>query len=182
MPQLELVREKGFDVLCLTEDVDEFVIKILHDWDGKEFKSVTSGELDLGEKTDKDTAEKKEKESKDMLDFITKTLEGKVNSVKLSRRLKSHPVCLSAEGEVSLEMEKVLNAIPMGGGNIKAKRVLELNPDHPVFGALVRLYEQDKDKLSTYCRILYGQALLIEGLSPEDPVAFSEDICSLMQA
>jgi len=181
LPQLELVREHGYDVLCLTEDVDEFVIKILNDWEGKKFKSVTSGDLDLGEKTDKKATEKKEKANKDLLEFISTALNGKVSSVKLSRRLKSHPVCLSAEGEVSLEMEKVLNAMP-AGGEIKAKRVLELNPDHPIFETLTRLHEQDKDKLSAYSRILYGQALLIEGLSLEDPVAFSEDICSLMNA
>lgn len=179
LPQLELVREKGYDVLCLTEDVDEFVLKILQNWNGKEFMSVTSGDLDFADKKDKKAKEKREKDHKELLEFMRDALGGKVSSVVLSTRLKSHAVCLSSEGDVSLEMEKILRAMP-GAGEVKAKRVLELNGDHPMFQTLTALLETDKDKLSAYARILYGQALLIDGLPLEDPVAFTTDITSLL--
>lgn len=179
LPQLERIREKGYDVLCMTDDVDEFLVKLLGDWDGKNFISATSGDLGLSEEDEKKATDEKEKEHKELLEAIQKALDDKVSSVKLSLRLKSHPVCLSSEGEVSLEMEKVLNAMPTGGG-VKAKRVLELNAEHAVFKKLIDLKESDPDKLSTYSRILYGQSLLIEGLPLEDPVAFGEDLCKLM--
>lgn len=179
LPQLERIREKGYDVLCMTDDVDEFLVKLLGDWDGKNFISATSGDLGLSEEDEKKATDEKEKEHKELLEAIQKALDDKVSSVKLSLRLKSHPVCLSSEGEVSLEMEKVLNAMPTGGG-VKAKRVLELNAEHAVFKKLIDLKERDPDKLSTYSRILYGQSLLIEGLPLEDPVAFGEDLCKLM--
>lgn len=179
LPQLELVREKGYDVLCLTEDVDEFVLKILQNWNEKEFMSVTSGDLDFADKKDKKAKETREKEHKELLEFMRDALGGKVASVVLSTRLKSHAVCLSSEGDVSLEMEKILRAMP-GAGEVKAKRVLELNGDHPMFQTLTALLETDKDKLSAYARILYGQALLIDGLPLEDPVAFTTDITSLL--
>lgn len=181
LPQLERIREKGFDVLCMTDDVDEFLVKLLGDWNGKKFVSVTSGDLGLSEEDEKKTTDEKEKQYKELLDEVRKALEDKVSSVKLSMRLKSHPACLSSEGEVSLEMEKVLNAMPTGI-DVKARRVLELNADHDVFKKLVELKDTDPDKLATYSRILYGQSLLIEGLPLEDPVAFSEDLCRIMSA
>lgn len=179
LPQLELVKENGYDVLCLTEDVDEFVIRILNQWDGKEFKSVTSGELELTDDKTSDDSEKLAETSKDMLDAMRDALDGKVASVVLSKRLKSHPVCLASQGDISLEMEKVLSAMP-GSGDIRAERVLELNPDHPVFQKLTELHAENSSKLGVYSRILYGQALLVEGLPFDDPVAFTEDISSLM--
>ncbi|NLM62553.1 MAG: molecular chaperone HtpG [Clostridiales bacterium] len=181
LPQLERIREKGFDVLCMTDDVDEFLVKLLGDWNGKKFVSVTSGDLGLSEEDEKKATDEKEKQYKELLDEVRKALEDKVSSVKLSMRLKSHPACLSSEGEVSLEMEKVLNAMPTGI-DVKARRVLELNADHDVFKKLVELKDTDPDKLATYSRILYGQSLLIEGLPLEDPVAFSEDLCRIMSA
>ena len=120
-------------------------------------------------------------ENKDLLTFLKDSLNGKVKEVILSQRLKSHPVCLSTEGAISLEMEKVLNSMPNADANeVKASRVLEINANHPVFATLTKLYDTDKDKLKTYAELLYNQALLIEGLSVEDPVAFSNQICSLM--
>ena len=163
----------------MTETLDEFLVKLLGDWDGKSFVSVTSGDLGLSEEDEKKAAGEREKEHKELLDAIKNALGDKVSSVKLSLRLKSHPACLSSEGEVSLEMEKVLNNMP-SGGEIKAKRVLELNAEHDVFKRLIALKDNDADKLAAYSRILYGQSLLIEGLPIEDPVSFSEDLCKLM--
>jgi molecular chaperone HtpG len=180
LPQLEKIKEKGYDVLCLTDDVDEFVIQVLGDWDGKTFMSAKSGDTGLSEETEKKEIEDREKEHSELLDAIKSALGDKVTSVKLSTRLKSHPVCLSAEGEISLEMEKVLNSMPQGG-NIKAKRVLELNAEHPVFRKLVELKENDPQKFDVFSRVLYGQALLIEGVDLEDPIAFSEDITAMME-
>ena len=118
-------------------------------------------------------------QNKDLLDFMKESLSDKVAKVVLSQRLKSHPVCLSTEGEITLEMEKVLNAMP-SGGNVKAIRVLEINANHPIFQTLQTLLEHDKDKLKSYTNLLYGQALLMEGIPIEDPVTFSNQICDLM--
>lgn len=179
LPQLEKIREKGYDVLCFTDDVDEFVIQILNEWEGKKLVSVKSSDFGISEEEEKKEIEDREKEYKDLLDAVKNALGDKVTAVKLSTRLKSHPVCLSAEGEISLEMEKVLNAMPQGGG-IKAKQVLELNAHHPVFDKLAELKESDPEMFEVYSRVLYGQALLIEGVDLEDPVAFSKDITTLM--
>lgn len=182
LPQAETVRDAGFDILYLTDDVDEFLMNILHEFDSKEFRSISSG--DLGLESDEQKEEKKEKEesNKEMLDFIKESLDGKVEDVVLSSRLKSHPVCLSSKGMVSIEMEKVLDSMPGNENAPKAQRVLELNGDHPVFGKLVSVWaDGNKDKAKTYAEILYNQALLIEGLSIPDPLAFSNAICEIME-
>lgn len=179
LPQTELVKDKGFEILYLTENVDEFAIKMLMNYEGKEFKSVSAGDLDLETEEEKKEIEEKSKEHADLFNDMQKALEGKVKSVRLSQRLKSHPVCLTSEGALSLEMEKVLNAMPTDQ-KVQADRVLEINPEHPIFAKLVQLQKENPDKLKAYAKLLYDQALLIEGMSIEDPVAFSSQICELM--
>ena len=174
MPQTEAVRDKGYEILYLTDDVDEFALKSLHTFADKEFKSVSGGDLGFEpEKTEEST------ENKDLFAFMAEALSGKVKAVRGSQRLKTHPVCLTAEGEVSLEMEKVLDAMP-GDHAIKAQRVLEINEAHPIFQKLTALYQNDKDELKEYSELLYDQAALMEGLSIDDPVAFAEKVCKLM--
>ncbi|MCL1806334.1 MAG: molecular chaperone HtpG [Oscillospiraceae bacterium] len=178
LPQTERVREKGYDILCLTEDVDEFAFKMLREYNEKEFRSVSGDDVGLTEE-EKESQKAKSDENKDLLAFIQESLGDKVSGVTVSARLGRHPVCLTSEGELSIEMEKVLSQMPQGG-DVKAKRVLELNADHAVFAAMRSLFVTDRDKLKVYANLLYTQALLIEGLPVDDPVAFSEKICSLM--
>ena len=179
LPQTEAVKDKGYEMLYLTDDVDEFAIRILHDFESKEFKSVSSGDLGFESPEEKEAEAKQTEENKDMFDFMSEALDGKVKAVRLSKRLKTHPVCLSSDGELSLEMEKVLNSMPMDN-KVKAERVLEINENHAIFSSLTTLYAQDKDKLKEYSQLLYMQALLIEGMSIEDPVDFSNKLCALM--
>ncbi len=180
LPQTELVKDNGFEILYLTDNIDEFAVKTLRSYKEKEFKSVSSDDLGLESTEKKEEIKAKEEENSDMLKQLAEALDGKVAKVILSHRLKTHPVCLTSEGEISLEMEKVLNAMPTEQ-KIKAQRVLELNPDHEIFGKLKSLSTaDDKEKLSKYAQLLYDQALLIEGMSIDDPVAFSNLICELM--
>ncbi len=179
LPQTELVKDKGFEILYLTDDVDEFALQILREYDGKEFKSVSSGDLGLESEEEKKSAEKQAEDYKELFGYMKESLNGKVKEVRLSPRLKSHPVCLTSDGALSLEMEKILNAIP-NDNNMKADRVLEINPNHAIFDTLGKLFKNDKDKLKTYSEILYAQALLIEGIAIDDPVSFSNSICNLM--
>ncbi len=183
LPAAELVRDKGYDLLCFTDEVDEFMAGMLRSFDEKEYKSVTAGG-DLGLESDEEKNEKKtkEEENKDLLDYMKESLGGEVASVKLSSRLKSHPVCLSSEGEITLEMEKTLASIPGAGDAPKATRVLELASDNPIFKKLGELWKAgDKDTVAKYSKLLYDQALLIEGFTVADPVAFSNSICELMK-
>lgn len=179
LPQTELVKEKGYEILYLTDDVDEFALQMMHDYNEKEFKSVSASDLDLDTEEEKKEFEKQAEENKDLLTFMKDALDGKVKAVVLSKRLKSHPVCLSNEGMLSIEMEKVLNAMP-NDQKVKAERVLEINASHPIFEKLARLYAEDQEKLKTYAQLLYTQAELIEGMPVEDPVAFSNAVCELM--
>jgi molecular chaperone HtpG len=179
LPQTELVKDKGYEILYLTDDVDEFALKILNEYDGKDFKSVSGGDLGIESEEEKETAKKQADDYKDLFSFMKESLNGKVKEVRLSPRLKSHPVCLTSDGALSLEMEKILNAIP-NDNNMKADRILEINPSHPIFEILGKLFMEDKDKLKTYSDLLYTQALLIEGIAIEDPVSFSNSICKLM--
>jgi molecular chaperone HtpG len=179
LPQTELVKDKGLEILYLTDEVDEFTLKVLHDYDGKEFKSVASGDLGLESEAEKESTAKQAEDFKELFNYMKEALGDKVKEVRLSQRLKSHPVCLSSEGILSLEMEKILNAMP-SENQIKAERILEINAHHPIFATLKDLYEHDRDKLKAYSEILYDQALLIEGIDIEDPVAFSNAICNLM--
>ena len=177
MPQTELVAEKGYEILYLTDDVDEFALNILMNYKDKEFKSVSSG--DLGIDTE-ETEPAKEKKEEELFTYMKEKLADKVKDVRASKRLKTHPVCLSNEGAISIEMEKVLNAMPTDQ-TIKADKVLEINTRHEVFNALIDALENNKEKLDLYTSLLYNQALLIEGLPLEDPVEFSNHICELMK-
>ncbi len=180
LPQMERLRDKGYEVLCMTDNIDEFCIKMMHDYKEKEFKSITDGDLDLATEDEKKAIEKLSEENKGLLEQMKEALGDKVAKVQLTSRLKSHPCCLSTEGMVSLEMEKVLKEQRMGDEEtVKAERVLELNADHPIFHKLASL-SGDADKLKTYTEILYAQAQLIEGLSLEDPVAYANAVCSLL--
>lgn len=178
LPQTELVAEKGYEILYFTEDVDEFAIKMLPSYKEKAFKSVSSGDLDIDEEKDKE-AESEAKDNKALLDYMKEVLGDKVKEVKLSKRLKSHPVCLATAGDISIEMEKVLNAMP-NNQEVKADKILELNAGHEVFQSLKNAFESDKDKVKLYTNLLYNQALLIEGLQIQDPVAFTNDMCKIM--
>ncbi len=179
LPQTELVRDKGYEILYFTDDVDEFAIKMLMSYKDKEFKSVSSGDLDLETEDEKKEVEKQAEENKDLFGTMKEALGEKISEVRLSKRLKSHPVCLTNAGEISIEMEKVLNQMP-NNQKVKAEKVLEINANHPIFETLKKLHSEDKEKLKAYSDILYTQALLIEGLSIEDPVAFSNLVCDLM--
>lgn len=181
LPVFEKVKDKGYEVLYFTQDVDEFAIKVMMQYKNKKFKSIADGDLDLESDEEKEESKKTAEESKEMLDFMKEALGGKVKEVRLSAKLKSYPVCLSSEGQVSIEMEKVLNSMPQNENNkVTAEKCLELNASHPVFGKLKELYASDKDKLTEYTKLLYSQARLIEGLDVEDPVEFAKLICNLM--
>lgn len=181
LPVIEKIRDKGYEVLYFTQDVDEFCIKVLMTYDNKPFRSVNDGLLDLDTEEEKEEAKKTTEENKEMFEFMKEALDGKVYAVQLSNKLKSHPVCLSSVGQVSIEMEKVLNSMPQNEDNkVSANKSLELNASHPIFAKLRELYATDKDKLADYTKLLYSQALLIEGLTVENPVEFADLICDLM--
>ncbi|MFC4099828.1 molecular chaperone HtpG [Paenibacillus xanthanilyticus] len=178
LPQTEMVLDKGYEILYFTDDIDEFAIKMLLSYKDKEFRSVSSGDLGI-EEENKQEDEELAKANADLFDYMKSQLSGKVTNVRASKRLRSHPVCLTSQGEVSIEMEKILRAMPNSGG-VSAEKVLEINVNHEVFQSLKSAFEQDKEKLSLYTALLYNQALLIEGLPLQDPVEFTNDICKIM--
>ncbi|OBZ13822.1 MULTISPECIES: molecular chaperone HtpG [Bacillales] len=179
LPQTEMVTDKGYEILYFTDDIDEFAIKMVSKYKDKEFKSVSSGDLGI-EADDKDEESAEEQDlNKELFEQMKTILQDKVKSVKASKRLKTHPVCLSTEGEVTIEMEKILKAMP-NSQDVKADKVLEININHDIFQSLKNAYSNDKEKLSLYTSLLYNQALLIEGLPIQDPVAFTNDICKVM--
>ena len=177
LPQTELVADKGYEILYLTADVDEFALKMLHTYAEKEFKSVTAGDLAFEAEATEDNPPTEEQTA--LFAAMAAALEGKVSAVRASKRLKTHPVCLASEGELSLEMERVLNAQP-GEQRVQAKRVLEINENHPIYQKLLQLQAGDADALNTYAFLLYNQALLVGGLPVEDPVDFSARLCALL--
>lgn len=179
LPQTELIADKGYEILYFTDEIDEFAIKMLMTYKEKEFKSVTSRDLGIEPDEADQQTETEEKENKELFDFMKEVLKDRVKDVRISKRLKTHPVCLAADGEITIEMEKVLNAMP-DNQNIKADKVLEINAHHEVFQSLRNAFETDKDKLTLYVNLLYNQALLIEGLPIQDPVEFTNDICKVM--
>src|SRR5699024_684805 len=179
LPQTELVADKGYEILYLTEDVDEFAIRMMMSYKDKEFRSVSSGDLGIDDAADEKETEEKASENKELFAAMKDILSDKVKDVRASKRLKSHPVCLTADGEISLEMEKVLNAMP-NDQQVKADKVLEINVDHDVFASLQEAFANDREKLELYTNLLYNQALLIEGMPVNDPVAFTNDICKVM--
>ncbi|AUS08826.1 molecular chaperone HtpG [Laceyella sacchari] len=177
LPQTEIVADKGYEILYFTDDIDEFAIKMMMSYKDKPFKNVSSG--DLGIEAEEQETDQEKQENQELFDYMKNQLSGKVTNVKASKRLKNHPVCLSSEGEITIEMEKILNAQP-NNPNVKANKVLEINIHHEVFQTLKHAFEKDKDKLNLYTNLLYNQALLIEGLPIEDPVQFTNDICKIM--
>jgi molecular chaperone HtpG len=179
LPQMDIMKENGYEVLLFTEDIDEFMIQVLQNYQDIPFKSVQQGESDLVDDTKKEDLKEKEKENKDILKAIKKALKEKVKDVKLSARLKESAVCLVSGEGLSLEMEKILKQMP-NQTDLKADRILEINPDHDLFKALQKIYEVDAKKIDGYASILYHQALLIEGLPIEDPTEFSNNLVKLM--
>lgn len=179
LPQAETLQEKGFEMLCLTDNVDEFALRMLMKYDDKEFRNISSDDLELESTEEKEKVKELAEENKDMLAFVKESLGDKVKDVRLSGKLKSHAVCITTDGMISTEMEKVLNAIP-AQEKIKAQRVLEINGEHPIFQRLQELYQSDKERLKLYAEILYDQALLLEGISLEDPSDFSQKLCQLL--
>ncbi len=181
IPQAEQVRDKGYDIICLTEELDEFTLRTLRNYDEKPFCDINSNDLDLGTEEEKKAADTKEEESKDLLDFVKESLGDKVDSVKLSRKLKTHAVCLSSEGDVSFEMEKYFANIPGApeSERVKAKRVLEINANHPAFAALEKAYKDDKNKAKAMSLIMLDQALLMAGMPVEDMLRYSESVFKL---
>jgi molecular chaperone HtpG len=178
LPQTELVADKGYEILYFTDEVDEFAIKMIRTYKDKEFKSVSGGDLGI-EAENETSADPVGEENKALFAHMKNLLSDKVSDVRASKRLKHHPVCLSSEGELSIEMEKVLSAMP-NSQNVKANKVLEINVNHDVFKSLQEAYEKDKDKLKLFTDLLYNQALLIEGLPIDDPVEFTNNICKMM--
>ena len=181
LPNAQLVLSKGYDLLLCTEDVDEFCLQMMHDYKEKEFKNINAGDLGLETEEEKKAAEETANENKDLFEEIKKALNGKVKEVKVNPTLQEHPVTLSSEGGISMEMEKVLRKMP-GSGDVESTKVLELNPNHTVFAALKAAHEAgDTAKVDQYAELLYDQSLLIAGLPIEDPVAYAQLVCGLMK-
>ena len=178
LPQVEGVKDKGYEILYLTDEIDEFVLQVLVNYEGKEFANVSANNLDLDSKEDKEKLEKLNEECKDMFTIMQETIP-EVAKVCFTNRLKDHPVCLTTEGAISVEMQKVINALP-NDRTIQAKTLLEINEKHPIANKLKSLYELDKDELKKYTKILYAQAKLIEGLNIDNPTEISNMICELI--
>jgi molecular chaperone HtpG len=180
LPQAELVSDKGYEILYFTDNIDEFAVRMIMSYKDKEFRSVSSGDLGIEAEGNDNSSNVDDKETEEIFEYMKNILSDKVASVKASKRLKNHPVCLSSEGELTIEMEKILNSMP-NNENVKADKALEININHDVFKSLKEAYENDKDKLSLYTNLLYNQALLIEGLPISDPVEFTNNICKIMK-
>ena len=179
LPQTELIKAKGYDMLCLTDEVDEFLVNVLREENGKDFCSINSDKADLIDEEDQKKTEQASEENAQMLKFLKEELN--ISDVIISKKLKSHPVCLSSKGGVTLEMEKYFASLPgEDKEKVKAERVLELNPDHPAFDTLIKAYNQDKEKAKIIAQVLYQSALLIAGMSIENPADFTEKLCSLL--
>lgn len=179
LPQIEAVKDKGIEVLYLTEYVDEFCLKMLNEYDGKTFQNICDEKLDLDTEEEKTELKEKNEESKDMLSFIKDSLDGSVSDVRFTNKLKNYAVCLTSEGGISLEMEKVLNSMP-NDNKVKAEVVLEISASHPIAEKLASLYENDKEALKAYAKLLYAQGCLISGVSIKDPAELSKLISDLM--
>ena len=179
LPQVELVKDKGYDILYLTDYIDEFVVKTIMEYEQKKFVNICSKDLDLSTDEEKEKLKKTNEKAKKMFDLMKEDLNSEVEEVRYTDRLKKHPVCLTNEGEISVEMEKVMNAMPTDE-KVKAKTILEINKNHPIVKKLEDLYKNDKEKLKEYTKIIYAQARLIEGLSIDNPTEISNLICDLI--
>ncbi len=179
LPQVELLKDKGYEILYLTDNVDEFVFQILMNYEEKSFKNACADNLDLDSEAEKEELKKQNEENKDMFAAMKEALKNEVQDVRFTHRLKNHPVCLTSEGAISVEMEKTLNAMP-NNQNIKAQTVLEINEKHDIVKKLKELYEKDKEELAKYTKVLYAGARLIEGLNIDNPTEFTNLICEMM--
>ena len=179
LPQTEQLREKGYEILYMTENVDEFAIKMMGEYENKSFKNICADSLDLSTDEEKQAIQEKNEQSKDLLERMKNAIGEGVQAVRFTNKLKNHPVCLTSEGDVSVEMEKVLGSLP-GGNNLHARLILEINENHPIADKLQALAAEDGVMLDNYAKILYAQARLIEGMSVEDPTQISSLICDLM--
>ena len=177
MPQVEGVKDKGYEILYLTDDIDEFVIQVIFQYDKKQFANVSAGNVDLDSKEEKEELEKANEESKDMFSVMKEAIP-EVEGIRFTHKLKNHPVCLTSEGALSIEMQKTLSAIP--NSNAKAQTVLEINENHPIADKLKALYKDNKEELKDYTKILYNGARLIEGLTIDNPTEFNNLICDLI--
>lgn len=180
LPQTEAVKSKGFDVLCFTDDVDEFAVQMLMEYEGKQFANICKDDLNLASEEEKKALDEKNEGAKDMLEEMKGYLGDDVTAVKFSDSLGSHAVCLSSEGYVSLDMAKVLSRMPGGSNGVKAQLVLEINSDHAIAEKLFRLFAEDKDKLQKYTKILYNEARLVSGLEIENPTEFADMVSELL--
>ena len=179
LPQTDAVKAKGFEVLYCTDDVDEFALQMMREYNGKTFTNICAGNLDLDTDEEKEALKKDNEDSKELLDFLKESLGGAVNEVRFTNKLKNHPVCLTSEGMLSLEMEKVLSAMP-GDNKAKATVVLEINREHEIAEKLKAIYTEDKEKAAKYAKILYSQGCLIAGKSIDNPTEFTQLITELM--
>ena len=179
LPQVEQIKNKGFDILYLTDYVDEFAIQALINYNEKEFKNVSDASLDFSTEEEKKELEELNKNSKDVLEFLKDTLKDNVVDVRLTNKLSNHPVCLTTEGEISVEMQKVINAMPTDE-HINASLVLEINSKHPIVEKLNILFNNDKEELKKYAKILLAEAKLIEGLPVENPTEISNLVVELI--
>lgn len=181
LPQLELCREKGYEILYFTEDIDEFVTQTLVSYNDKQFKSVTAEDAQLQSDEEKKETEKQQEDNQELLDFIKESLDGKIVKAVISDKLKSHAVCLSTEGSVTIEMEKYFAQIPGNDNKPTTSKVLELNPEHSAFSSMKAAFASDNiEKAKKYAQILFNQALLIAGLPIDDATAYCDLVCSLM--
>ena len=179
LPQVEQVKQKEFDILYLTDYVDEFVIQVLMEYENKKFMNVSSNELNLETEEEKENINKKNIEYKDIFNFMKENLKENISEIRFTSRLKNHPVCLTTKGDISLEMEKIINAMPTNE-QIKAQQTLEINANHNIKTKLKELYENDQEELKKYAKILYAQARLIEGLTIDNPTEISNLICEII--
>ena len=180
LPQCDAVKEKGYEILYLTDNVDEFALKMMNDYDGKKFVNICDQDLDLSTEEEKKALEEENKQFEAMLGEMKDALDGKVEAVHFTDKLKNHPVCLTSEGGISSEMEKTLNTMPGNEQKIKAQLILEINGNHPVADKLKGLYDTDKDTLKKYTKMLYDASCLIGGRNIDDPVEYSNLVCELM--
>jgi len=181
LPQAEMVSDKGYEILFFTDEIDEFAIKVLMNYKEKEFKNVSSADLEI--KSDGEESKQESEENKDIFSFMSESLNDKVKAVRASKRLKTNPVCLATEGELSIEMEKILKSMPDNmAADVHAEKILEINTEHQMFDKIKNAYTNDKEKLKKLSNVLYNQALLIEGLQIEDPVQYANDVYELINS
>lgn len=180
LPQVEQIKDKGYEILYLTENVDEFALQIISEYDGKKFVNVCGDNVDLDTDEEKNKLKEENEQAKDMLNLMKEALSSEVEEVRFTNKLKNHPVCLTSEGQVSIEMEKTINSQMGGKDSIKAKTILEINQSHKIAQKLKDLFNTDREELKKYAKVLYSQARLIEGLQVEDPTEISNIICDLI--